>query len=730
MSTPVGRVLLANPDRAAFVLQQKAMKEKLQAVKDRLSPEEMETLKRYNEALKTLAADKQWDDAMRLLVRIDALLEGGPALGQDGPAPRDEPRTTTSEQTAKAKIPVKVTVVGLACDYDRGSHAATGTVVGEDGRDLGGPRLTYNGQAEAPTNAGTYTLVGEFDGDDTYAPGRSTDKVDVVIRAVKPTVTVAAVSVDYDGKPHAASGQVLGVGGENLGTPLITYAGKPDVPVNAGSYALAATFTPGEGQRNYTAAAAPGGSTVDIKAVKPTLALTVTDVDYDGKAHAATATVIGVLGENLGAAALTYNGKANVPQDGGSYAVVASFAAIKGNPNYLPTSVERQFTIRAIQQPLKVETGDKIAFGEALAKKHLRITGAQGELSYQPPLVTKAPAAGAWKIEVTAKGNKNYLPRTEPVTLQVDRAEQKLTWDARPKLTYGEPLGDQHLNVQAAEDAVRIYSNAKGEVINSNSKPPAGKHPIFVRVEETTNYKASDAPVPVGELVVERKADYTPPWPPATIEKYHRGLKLEDLVLSSMKSLKSGGTHSLVGRQPDEVPGTGTTTVQVKFTPGNPNYAELTNDVKLTLYTVDVFYVMKTVLGFENKGKYWWLSLEDVQIGGSARGCHMTIFKDNQTTPDLALHRTAVDWYKCLLPEHEGAFTGVHVSGEIGTGMLNNFGYYPKYGLKVANSYNFGVTGKAREKAENEIKSALKKRYDPARDDIKAKLTAHLKTYL
>jgi uncharacterized repeat protein (TIGR03803 family) len=106
--------------------------------------------------------------------------------------------------------------------------------------------------------------------------------------------------------------------------------------LDAGSYPGAITAT---------AAAAPGVlATADltIGRATPTVSVIGGEFVYDTEPHAASATVTGVTGENLGAAALTYNGSPDAPIDPSAYAVVAAYA---GSRNYEPATGEGILTI-------------------------------------------------------------------------------------------------------------------------------------------------------------------------------------------------------------------------------------------------------------------------------------------------------------------------------------------------------------------------------------------------
>ena len=125
-------------------------------------------------------------------------------------------------------------------------------------------------------------------------------------------VTVSGGTFTYDAAAHAATGSVTGAGGAALSPLTITYNGSPDAPVNAGSYAVLASFA---GDANHDAASAT--ATLVIEKAAATVTATGGTVTYDGEAHAATGTVTGVGGASLGSPTFTYNGSADVPVNAG-----------------------------------------------------------------------------------------------------------------------------------------------------------------------------------------------------------------------------------------------------------------------------------------------------------------------------------------------------------------------------------------------------------------------------
>jgi hypothetical protein len=80
--------------------------------------------------------------------------------------------------------------------------------------------------------------------------------------AATPTVTVTGGPFTYDGTPHAAGATATGIGGVSVnGSFTLTYNGSVTVPIDAGSYAVVATFTSKD--PNYTDATGNGSITIN-----------------------------------------------------------------------------------------------------------------------------------------------------------------------------------------------------------------------------------------------------------------------------------------------------------------------------------------------------------------------------------------------------------------------------------------------------------------------------------
>jgi len=194
------------------------------------------------------------------------------------------------------KATPSVTVNGGTFTYDAAAHPATGSTTGVIGADLGPVTFTYNGNAAAPVNAGTYAVVGTFAGNDNYEA--SSGAATIVISKATPTVTVKGGTFTYDGAAHPATGSVTGVMSADLGLLTFSYNGDAAAAVNAGTYAVVGRFA---GNDNYEAAS--GSATIVIN--RAVLRVTAADatvvygqppptfsVGYDGFVNGETPAVL------------------------------------------------------------------------------------------------------------------------------------------------------------------------------------------------------------------------------------------------------------------------------------------------------------------------------------------------------------------------------------------------------------------------------------------------------
>jgi hypothetical protein len=118
---------------------------------------------------------------------------------------------------------------------------------------------TYSGDCVNVTIESGCTATANFAGDGNHHSSADTNSI--TITRATPTVHVSNVSAIYDGHPHGTTATVTGVGSVDLGAATIAYTpGGPNAPVNAGPYAVLASFA---GNSNYNPASANATVTID-----------------------------------------------------------------------------------------------------------------------------------------------------------------------------------------------------------------------------------------------------------------------------------------------------------------------------------------------------------------------------------------------------------------------------------------------------------------------------------
>ncbi|MFQ6171430.1 PxKF domain-containing protein [Oryzobacter sp. R7] len=243
------------------------------------------------------------------------------SAGYAGDANHAPATGTTTFQIGKA-APDCSSITGYTGVYDGEAHGATGTCVGVDGEVLADLDLgaTFT---DVPGGTANWSLPASANHES------DSGSVSISIGGATPDCAVDGYSGVYDGEAHGATGTCVGVDGEDLEGDLDLGATFTDVPGGTATW----SFTPDSG--NYVAT----GGTVDI-VITP--ATPVCDVDgytdvYDGEAHGASGSCVGVKGETLSGLELgdTFT---DVPGGTASWSIPAS-------TNYLADSGAAAITI-------------------------------------------------------------------------------------------------------------------------------------------------------------------------------------------------------------------------------------------------------------------------------------------------------------------------------------------------------------------------------------------------
>src|SRR5208283_562632 len=129
--------------------------------------------------------------------------------------------------------------------------------------------FTYNGSANAPTNAGSYTVIGTIN--DANYQGSATNTL--VIAKATGTVNLGNLNQTYTGTAEAATATTTPAG---LAVDL-TYNDSPNAPTNADSYTVIGTINDANYQGSATNTLVIGKATVTISS-----GLSADDKIYDG----------------------------------------------------------------------------------------------------------------------------------------------------------------------------------------------------------------------------------------------------------------------------------------------------------------------------------------------------------------------------------------------------------------------------------------------------------------
>ena len=139
------------------------------------------------------------------------------------------------------KLGATITLGNLNQTYNGSAEPATATTT-----PIGlAVTFTYNGSANAPTNAGSYTVIGTINDAELY---RQRDQY-AGHRQASGVGTLGSLNQTYNGAAKAATATTTPTGL----TVNFTYNGSANAPTNAGSYTVIGTIN----DANYTRAARP-----------------------------------------------------------------------------------------------------------------------------------------------------------------------------------------------------------------------------------------------------------------------------------------------------------------------------------------------------------------------------------------------------------------------------------------------------------------------------------------
>jgi len=168
-----------------------------------------------------------------------------------------------------------------------------------------------------------YSMATDNVGLSQQTPGAIQTITVQAVSSTAPTLSVNCAEVIYDGKAHSCTGSATGTGGVTVSG---SWSLNPVSETNAGTYSVTGTFSSSD--PNYTGGTA--GGTLKVDQATPVLALSCSEVTYDGDAHSCTGSATGVGGAAVNG---SWNFSPASESAAGSYPVTGTFSS--GDPNYV-----------------------------------------------------------------------------------------------------------------------------------------------------------------------------------------------------------------------------------------------------------------------------------------------------------------------------------------------------------------------------------------------------------
>jgi DNA/RNA endonuclease G (NUC1) len=369
---------------------------------------------------------------------------------------------TASGTLTITKAPATVTLGDLSQVYS-GAPRTASALTTPGGL---GVAFTYDGSATAPTNTGTYNVVGTIVDANHFG---SASGVLTVTPAVA-TVTLGNLSRIYDGSPKAATVTTAPAG---LAVS-VTYNGLTTAPTNTGSYAVVATVN----DANYTGSAS---GTLVINQGQATITLTDLVQAYDGTPKPVTVTTAPA---GL-AVTVTYNGSATVPTNPGSYAVVATSTDANHAGSASGTLV---ITVTALVRHAPTLNGGMDGSIQVLLPESITLNGSavvSGDLLL--PGTPTVQLNGQPVYGGTLDGTGSATPTAHHVTLNgkavLRHVVRRTDAIAMPVVAAPPaPLGTRNVSLNNASETLGDFATLRNLTLNGNNitvTVPAGTYGTF-----------------------------------------------------------------------------------------------------------------------------------------------------------------------------------------------------------------------------------------------------------
>ncbi|MEL6558706.1 MAG: MBG domain-containing protein [Bacteroidota bacterium] len=366
-----------------------------------------------------------------------------------------------------AKASAIVTLTDLMQTFD-GMPKSAGATTNPEGLTV---EFTYDGGVTAPTNAGSYAVVGTIN--DANYEGSASGTLDV--GKATATVTLNDLVQTFDGSARVVTGtsNPLGL------TVDITYNGLTTAPTDAGTYTVEGTIN----DVNYE-----GNASSTLTVNKATASVMITDLlqifDSSPKSVSTTTTPSGLTVDVTyeGISGTTYGPTNVAPTDGGIYQVTALINEV----NYDGTATET-LTIRRLPQAITFNTADK----QNLVETTTLTLSASGGASGNPITFSLASTPAA---SLAADGVTLTLLQEGMIEIT---AMQAATVNYEPAI----------VTLRMTIEELYIW---QGGSWNSGSTPPMNKNIQFNSgFTLTGDFVAANTEVLIGTLTIADGATYT-----------------------------------------------------------------------------------------------------------------------------------------------------------------------------------------------------------------------------
>jgi hypothetical protein len=295
----------------------------------------------------------------------------------------------------------------------------------------------------------------------------------------------------YDGNPHGATGSATGVKGEDLSGLLNFGASFTDVPGGTANWAFA-------GNVNYKSAS--GTAAIAITQADAAISVQGYSGVYDGNAHEATGSALGVKGENL--STLLNLGATFTDVPGGT--ANWSFA---GNTNYKSANGNAAITITQADANISVQGYSGVYDGNGHGATGTA-TGVKGEnlsnLLSLGGMFTDVPGG---TVNWSFAGNTNYKSAGGSVSITITQADATInvngytgTYDGNPHGASGKAVGVKGEDLSSLLSLGSSFTNVPGGTANwsfagnVDYRPASNSVPIIIdKADSTVSITVSSA---------------------------------------------------------------------------------------------------------------------------------------------------------------------------------------------------------------------------------------------